>query len=119
MIAAAFCAAAIMLKANVLNGPRSTGKIIVAIGDIHTVAVWDGPATLPKDHISTPSEISSASSSLIPRYRTVLSILVWPSRGCTARRLPRDADVGRRSSSSRSPDAPAPTAGEVGRNGER
>ena len=34
------------------------------------------------------SNRSSASSTSIPRYRTVLSIFVWPSRIWTARRFP-------------------------------
>jgi hypothetical protein len=58
----------------------STVKKIVAISYIYAVTLWQGTSTLPKDHISTPSEISSASSSSIPRYRAVLSILVWPSK---------------------------------------
>jgi hypothetical protein len=33
----------------------------------------------PMGHTSTYSAISSASSTPIPRYRAVLSILVWPS----------------------------------------
>ncbi len=37
---------------------------------------------------STCSAIARASSTSIPRYLTVLSILVWPSRSSTARRLP-------------------------------
>jgi hypothetical protein len=34
------------------------------------------------------SAIARASSTSMPRYLTVLSILVWPSKSCTARRLP-------------------------------
>jgi hypothetical protein len=37
---------------------------------------------------STCSAIARASSTSMPRYLTVLSILVWPSKSCTARRLP-------------------------------
>src|ERR1700730_15148811 len=37
---------------------------------------------------STCSAIASASSTSIPRYRTVLSIFLWPSKSWTARRLP-------------------------------
>jgi hypothetical protein len=37
---------------------------------------------------STCSAIAIASSTSIPRYLTVLSILVWPSKSWTARRLP-------------------------------
>jgi hypothetical protein len=37
---------------------------------------------------STCSAMARASSTSMPRYLTVLSILVWPSRICTARRLP-------------------------------
>ena len=37
---------------------------------------------------STCSAIESASSISMPRYLTVLSIFVWPSKSCTARRLP-------------------------------
>jgi len=37
---------------------------------------------------STCSAIARASSTSIPRYLTVLSILVWPSKSCTARRFP-------------------------------
>src|SRR5271157_3314034 len=36
---------------------------------------------------STCSAIARASSTSMPRYLTVLSILVWPSKSCTARRL--------------------------------
>ena len=42
----------------------------------------------PEVQISVPSARASASSMSTPRYRTVLSIFVWPSRICTARRLP-------------------------------
>jgi hypothetical protein len=40
--------------------------------------------------VQTPtcSAIASASSTSIPRYRTVLSIFVCPRRSCTARKLP-------------------------------
>jgi hypothetical protein len=37
---------------------------------------------------STCSAIERASSTSMPRYLTVLSILVWPSKSCTARKLP-------------------------------
>src|SRR5437763_6692631 len=37
---------------------------------------------------STSSAMARASSTSMPRYLTVLSILVWPSKSCTARRLP-------------------------------
>jgi hypothetical protein len=37
---------------------------------------------------STCSAIASASSTSMPRYRTVLSILVWPSKSWTARKFP-------------------------------
>ena len=37
---------------------------------------------------STRSAMESASSTSMPRYLTVLSIFVWPSNSCTARRLP-------------------------------
>jgi hypothetical protein len=37
---------------------------------------------------STCSAIERASSTSMPRYLTVLSILVWPSNSCTALRLP-------------------------------
>src|SRR5258706_4907275 len=37
---------------------------------------------------STCSAIAKASSTSIPRYLTVLSILVWPSKSWTALRLP-------------------------------
>ena len=37
---------------------------------------------------STCSAIARASSTSMPRYLTVLSILVWPSKSWTARRLP-------------------------------
>ena len=37
---------------------------------------------------STCSAIARASSISMPRYLTVLSILVWPSKSCTARKLP-------------------------------
>lgn len=54
------------------------------------VKVRIGPSVMggPVGQISTASEIASASSSSTPKYRTVLSILVWPSKSCTARRLP-------------------------------
>lgn len=41
-----------------------------------------------KDLGLTCSEIVSASSTSMPRQRTVLSSLVWPSSNCTARRFP-------------------------------
>ena len=37
---------------------------------------------------STCSAMARASSTSMPRYLMVLSILVWPSRSCTALRLP-------------------------------
>jgi hypothetical protein len=37
---------------------------------------------------STCSAIECASSTSMPRYLTVLSILVCPSKSCTARKLP-------------------------------
>jgi hypothetical protein len=40
-----------------------------------------------KCYTSVCSEISSASSTSMPRYRTVLSSFVWPSSNCTARRF--------------------------------
>jgi hypothetical protein len=40
-----------------------------------------------RHHTSVCSAISSASSTSIPRYRTVLSSLEWPSSNCTARRF--------------------------------
>jgi hypothetical protein len=40
------------------------------------------------DQISVASDRVRASSASTPRYRTVLSSLVWPSRICTARKLP-------------------------------
>ena len=40
------------------------------------------------DQTSTCSAIERASSTSMPRYLTVLSILVWPSKSCTARRFP-------------------------------
>ena len=43
---------------------------------------------LMRCYTSVPSASASASSTSTPRYRTVLSIFVWPSRICTARRLP-------------------------------
>ena len=43
---------------------------------------------LMRCYTSVPSAIASASSTSTPRYRTVLSIFVCPSRICTARRLP-------------------------------
>src|SRR5262245_21389473 len=42
----------------------------------------------PVVQTSTFSAISRASSTSTPRYRTVLSIFEWPSKSCTARRLP-------------------------------
>jgi hypothetical protein len=43
---------------------------------------------LKRSYSSVPSASASASSMSTPRHRTVLSIFVWPSRICTARRLP-------------------------------
>jgi hypothetical protein len=40
-----------------------------------------------KCYTSVCSEISSASSTSMPRYRTVLSSFVWPSSNCTVRRF--------------------------------
>ena len=42
----------------------------------------------PNVQTSTCSAIAGASSTSIPRYRTVLSTLVCPRRSCSARRLP-------------------------------
>jgi len=42
----------------------------------------------PSFQTSICSAMVNASSTSTPRYRTVLSILVWPSRSWTARRLP-------------------------------
>jgi hypothetical protein len=61
------------------------------------VPFWPEPAEVDwAEHVrsarvfqtSTCSAIESASSTSMPRYLTVLSILVWPSKTCTARRLP-------------------------------
>jgi hypothetical protein len=51
---------------------------------------WSGRARplCPVIQTSTCSAMARASSTSMPRYLTVLSILVWPSRSCTARRLP-------------------------------
>ena len=46
-----------------------------------------GRATVPPDQISVCSEISKASSTSMPRYRTVDSSLECPSSNCTARRF--------------------------------
>ena len=45
-------------------------------------------SVLPYFQTSTCSEIAKASSTSMPRYLTVLSILVCPSSNWTARRLP-------------------------------
>ena len=45
-------------------------------------------SSTPVVQTSTFSAISSASSISTPRYRTVLSIFVWPRSSCTARRFP-------------------------------
>lgn len=61
-----------------------------------TVRSWSAGATISRCaaplfgrgfQTSVCSAISRASSTSIPKYRTVLSILVWPSRSCTARRF--------------------------------
>jgi hypothetical protein len=49
----------------------------------------------PVVQTSTCSAIARASSTSIPRYRTVLSILVCPKSSCIARRLAAAADRGR------------------------
>jgi hypothetical protein len=53
---------------------------------------WGGGAELfrfaPVDQTSTCSAMASASSTSMPRYLTVLSILVCPNSSCTARKLP-------------------------------
>lgn len=46
---------------------------------------WEASGLL--DQISVCSEISSASSTSMPRYLTVDSSLEWPSSSCTARRF--------------------------------
>jgi hypothetical protein len=48
----------------------------------------DKPAPPEIAQRSTCSAMERASSTSMPRYLTVLSILVWPSNSCTARRLP-------------------------------
>ena len=56
---------------------------------IPTVRLGQSVASSAQDfQTSIVSAISIASSISIPRYRTVLSILLWPSKSCTARRLP-------------------------------
>ena len=50
----------------------------------HPGTVAGGMAPL---QISSCSEISSASSTSMPRYRTVDAISEWPSNSCTARRF--------------------------------
>jgi len=52
---------------------------------------WVGERQQPPANdvqMSIRSAMLSASSSSTPKYRTVLSTFVWPSRSCTARRLP-------------------------------
>ena len=64
-----------------------------------------------RHHISMSSAIASASSSSMPRYRTVLSIFVWPRRSCTALRLP--VSVPRCGPCSRLVDSDGSTAGLI------
>ena len=71
-------------RAMSVDPPKATGKTDVA-------SVTGRAASLPSGRpvqISTCSEIAKASSMSMPKYRTVLSILVWPSKSCTARKLP-------------------------------
>ena len=51
-------------------------------------ALSNGDIAALNCQISTPSEMARASSSPTPRYRTVLSILVWPSKSWTALKFP-------------------------------
>ncbi len=67
--------------------PASAGRT-AAFGGLGEWQVWADSEVGPSYQISTASEIARATSSSTPRYRTVLSILVWPSKSCTARRLP-------------------------------
>ena len=52
----------------------------------HSCGLTSGGAAARQTSVCSAS--SSASSTSTPRYRTVFSILVWPRRICTARRLP-------------------------------
>ncbi len=53
-----------------------------------TVGTWaEHVRPAPVDQTSTCSAMAKASSTSMPRYLTVPSILVWPSNGCPARRL--------------------------------
>lgn len=54
----------------------------------HAWRLWTVREDGPSFQISMASAIARASSSSTPRYRTVLSILVCPSRSWTARKLP-------------------------------
>jgi len=53
-----------------------------------SVRAAQSTSALPPRQTSTCSAIARARSTSMPRYRTVLSILVCPRRSCTARRLP-------------------------------
>jgi len=64
---------------------------------VHDFRYWHKPAVGGRaEHVrsarvfqtSTCSAIAKASSTSMPRYLTVLSILVWPSRSWMALRLP-------------------------------
>ena len=66
------------------------GIVIFSIGGLAVTRPFgQSYIALPEQfQMSTCSAMASASSTSIPRYLTVLSILVWPSNSCTARRLP-------------------------------
>ena len=73
-----------------LQSPRRSG-LTDRTAAINLLGHWQLRAVRedgPRLQISTASAIAKASSSSTPRYRTVLSILVWPKRSCTARRFP-------------------------------
>ena len=51
------------------------------------LAICDHPAQPGQSYTSVSAANSKASSTSMPRYRTVLSSSVWPNRSCTARRF--------------------------------
>ncbi len=69
---------------------NSASRIRVGRDPAHVrgVGLVDHIGASPVLQISVRSDSASASSMSTPKYRTVLSIFVWPSRICTARKFP-------------------------------
>src|SRR6516225_10628436 len=79
------------------RGDRVAAALFTHVAARAQVSYWhEAPLAIRQSNVrsarilqtSTCSAMASASSTSIPRYRTVLSIFLWPSKSWTARRLP-------------------------------